>query len=74
MKFTSKETLTVRSFSYSFLIGGKRGSRMEEVIAYSGSSLDSLAGEKVPIQPLRASCFFHVTKRGTSQSIMVLGY
>jgi len=55
-------------------MGGNRGSLIEEVMAYSGRSLESLDGEKVPIHPLNVPFFFHVTNNGTSQSTNVLGY
>lgn len=74
VKFTNNETLTVKSFSSSLFIGGNRGSLIEEVMAYSESILESLAGENVPIHPLNESCFFHVTNNGTYESANVFGY
>ena len=66
VKFTNKETPTLKSFSSSILIGGNLGSLIPAVIAYSGRTLDSKPGANVPIHPLNSPFFFQVTKIGTS--------
>ena len=64
-KFIKNDTPTLNYFTSFNSTGGNRGSLMDAVIAYSGSTLDNLPGANVPMHPLSYSCFFHVTKIGT---------